>query len=206
MTLGMGFIPILIFSLKSNKSRSSNNYFLPFIILTAIASIYELVFTSFLKIISSHWFQIYDFLEFFALVYFFMKIFEQKQKDILFLFAFIFLISFGISIYFWEVDNSLVSKGINSITTTLLVFTAIFIWFKNEFQKLEIAIIWQNAKFYFISGFLIYYASTIFLFIASNFIFKNENLKFEDYWFLNIIATFILRTFLIIGTWKELQK
>lgn len=179
---------------------------MPFIILTTIASIYELVFSLFLKVNSSYWFQIYDFLEFFALFYFFMKLLEQKQKNILFLFAFIFLISFGISIYFWEVDNSLVSKGINSITTTLFVFISIFIWFKSEFNKLEIPIIWRTAKFHFISGFLIYYATTVFLFIASNFIFKNENLDFKDYWFLNIIATFILRTFLIIGTWKEQQK
>ena len=205
-TLAIGIIPLLICFLKAKKIKSHNNYFLPFIILTGIASIYEFIGTFSLNINSSYWFIIYDFLQFIVLFYFFNKVLEKKYKSILYSFIILFVATFLLSLYYWSHKNALISFSINSIMATFFVFVIIFIWLKNEFYKLEIPILYKNAKFIFISGFLIYYASTIFLFIAANFIFKNGDLKFNNYWFLNIIATFILRIFLIIGTWRELQK
>ena len=59
-TLAIGIIPLLICFLKAKKIKSHNNYFLPFIILTGIASIYEFIGTFSLNINSSYWFIIYD--------------------------------------------------------------------------------------------------------------------------------------------------
>jgi len=62
--------------------------------------------------------------------------------------------------------------------------------------------LWRNSDFYFIAGLTIYYASTFLLFLLSDFIINSKQLYFYDYWLVNVLATLILRIFLMIGVWK----
>ncbi len=66
---------------------------------------------------------------------------------------------------------------------------------------MEIPDLMDSSVFYFITGFFMYYSTTLALFLMSSFIFTSE-LYFYDYWLVNVIATLILRICLIVGVWK----
>ena len=205
ITLIIGVFPIIIYSLNY-KRNTSINYFLPFIFVTALASIYEYLGTYILKINTSFWFLIYLLIEFLSVYYFFYKTLKQNRLKLLYFFLILFTCLFIFSLLYWSKSNSLITQGINSVFITVFVFVSTFLWFKDVFGDLEIPVLWRNPKFQFIAGFLLYYSSTLFLYISSNFIFENKNLIFSDYWFLNILATFIFRMILILATWNQLRK
>lgn len=169
----------------------------PFIWLTALATLYELIGTRLLKLNTTYWFQLYSLLEFIALYYFFFKLFQPKYKTVFRLFLILLVITYFFSFFFWNENSSLIPKAINKTPVTLFVMVFCFICFKNYLGKTEK----QSSVFYFILGFSVYYSSTFFLFLWSNFIFYS-NLYFYDFWIINILATLILRIFLIAGVWK----
>ena len=74
-------------------------------------------------------------------------------------------------------------------------------WVRDLFKNEEVQNLWQNPTFYFMSAFYIYYLVTMPLFLMGSIIFTT-NLYFYDYAIINVIATLILRTLLIIGVWK----
>lgn len=176
----------------------------PFIWLTAFATLYEFIGTGLLEIKTSYWFQLYSFLEIVTLFYFFFKLFKTKYKTTFGIFLVLLVTTYSFSFFYWNENSGLISNAKNKASITFFVLTFSFLWFKELFKKMEIQNPWQNADFYFVSGFLLYYSSTFFLFMLGGFIF-NSNVYFYDYWLINIIATLILRTLLIIGVWKMKQ-
>jgi hypothetical protein len=169
-----------------------------------LATLYEFIGTVLFKINTTYWSQLYSFLAFLTLYYFFFKLSRPNYKNAYHIFFILFIIIFCISFFFWTDENTFITRAINRIPLTLFVLTFSFLWFKELFKKMEIQNPWQNANFYFVSGFSIYYSSTFFLFLLGNLIF-NSNIYFYDYWLINVMATLILRTFLIIGVWKMKQ-
>lgn len=203
VALFIGIIPLLILFLKK-RVFDFKEPIIPFVWLTALATLYEFIGTVLLQIKTSYWFQVYSFLEIVTLSYFFFKLFQPKYKTAFRVFLVLLLTTYGFSFFFWDENAGLIPKAINKIPLTFFVLSFSFLWFKELFKKMEIQNPWQNTDFYFVSGFSVYYSSTFFLFLLGNFIF-NSNIYFYDYWLINIMTTLILRTFLIIGVWKMKQ-
>lgn len=200
ITLFLGIIPLLILFVK-RKALSFKEPIIPFVWLTAIASLYESVGTGLLQINTAYWFQIYSFLELIALFYFFYKLFSASHKRTLLVFAGILMLIYGFSFLFWNENVKLISNAVNATSITLFVCFFSFVWFKNLFEEAKTVNPWREPTFCFVSGFAMYYSTTLFLFLLSSFFFVSES-YFYDYWLVNIIATFILRTFLIMGAWN----
>ncbi len=173
-----------------------------FVWLTAIAVVYEYVGSILLGKPTAYWFQLYDLLEFMALYYFFYRALPVRYKAVLYSFLILFGATYTLSLLYWDQDNALKTININAIPIILFVFAGCGLWFKNLFDKTDVINLWQSVDFYFVSGFIIYYSSTFFLFLLSNFIFKSESLYIYDYWVINVLATLILRIFMIFGVWK----
>ncbi|RYD98170.1 MAG: hypothetical protein EOP54_08545 [Sphingobacteriales bacterium] len=170
----------------------------PFIWLTAIATVYEFTGTIMLEIESNYWFHFYILLEFVALHYFFSKLLRPQFniffKTTLLLFVVFYIVSCFPAGYF-------IASSITKTMTPLFVITGSTLWIRKLFIEMKVPNLWKNSDFYFVSGFLLYYTSTFFFFLLSDSIF-NLNSNFYDYWLVNIIAAFIFRILLSIGTWQ----
>ncbi|TDS64258.1 hypothetical protein [Myroides indicus] len=195
-----GIIPLIVLFLKKRAFVVSDSI-QPFVWLTFIATLYEGIGTFILKVNTTYWFQIYSLLEFLTIYYFFYKLLRSSYKKVFTISFIVLLTTYILSFYFWKEYQSLVANAINKIAITLFVFFFSYIWFKQLFQKMEIPNLLKDSNFYFVSGLAIYYSSTSFLFLLSCFIFENRVYLF-DIWLVNIIATLILRTCLIIGVWN----
>ncbi len=200
IALFIGFIPLIILLIQ--KRAFTKKPIIPFIWLIAFASLYEFIGTVLLKINTAYWFQIYSLLEFLAIYYFFLQLFKGKYKTLFRILFVLFVISYSLSFSVWSNKSSLLPLVINQTFISAFVFIFSFRWFADLFKNLEIQNPWLDSTFYFVSGFSIYYSSTLFLFLLSSFIF-NSNAYFYDYWLVNVIATLILRVFLILGVWKQ---
>lgn len=184
-----------------NKALNFKQPVVPFIWVTAVATLYEFIGTVLLQINTAYWFQFYSLLEFGALYYFFYRLINPQYKRLYQIFLILFILVYGFSFFYWDEYNALVAKTINKTLMALFVFLSSFLWFKKLFEKMHIPNLWKNAEFYFISGFIIYYSGTFLLFLLSDLIF-NSKFYFYDYWLVNVLATLILRVFLIIGVWN----
>jgi hypothetical protein len=203
IALFIGVLPLFFLFVKKRAFDKSHPV-VPFLWLTAIASFYEFFGSVLLKINTSYWFQLYPFLSFLLLYYFFFNLLKPDYKYLFRVFFILFIIVYGISFYFWSDNDRFVSSAINRSSITIFVFTFASLWFKNVFEKMDIPNLWQNDMFYFIVGLTFYYSSTIFLFLSSIFI-LNSNLYFYDFWLVNVIATLVLRILLCLGVWKMKQ-
>lgn len=201
ITLFIGLIPFLIL-LEKKKASDFKEPILPFIWLTVLATLYEFVGTRIFRLNTTYWFQFYSLIEFLTILFFYWKIYKSKYSTRIFYIFLVFCsITYLISFLFWNKDSSLIPKALNKIPLTIGILIFSLIWFKNNLEKSKYEAIHEKSTFYFVSGFFIYYLSTFFLFLLSDFIFKND-MHFYNYWIINIIATFLLRLFLIIGVWK----
>lgn len=199
ITVYSGIIPLIVLLLKK-IAFNFKEPIVPFIWITAIASIYEIVGTDLLQINTSYWFQIYSFLEIIGLYYFFSKLFKGKYKAIINLLLIALLIIYGISFILWKDNGSLQPHSINSSSLTFAVVLGCVFWFKNLFKDTTEEYLWNTPTFYFIAAVLMYYCSTLLLFSLGNMVFSDTYLY--DYWLINVAATLILRILLTIGTWK----
>ncbi|SFI93060.1 hypothetical protein [Myroides guanonis] len=203
IALYSGIIPICLYLLrKGTKLNLGKEIVFPFITLTFIATIYEQIGVIYSIIGSSYWFQIYAVLEFTALFYYYRELnFIKKKQEFEIFFAVFFVFFYLISWMFFRTENIFLSLFISQIPIVLLVIVSSFSWFKKLFLNKEIKDLWKNADFYFVSGYLIYCASTFFLFSLSGFLVETS-LYFYDYWLVNVLATLFLRIMLSIGVWR----
>lgn len=203
ITLFLGIIPLLILFIK-RKAFLFKEPIAPFVWLTALATLYEFIGSVVLQINTAYWFQVYSFLELTALFYFFFKLYAISYKRTLLIFASILILTYGLSFLFWNENSQFIVKAINKAPLTLFVCFFSFVWFKNLFEEAKILNPWREPTFCFVSGFAMYYSTTLFLFLLGSFFFVNE-IYFYDYWLVNIVATFMLRIFLIMGVWNMKQ-
>ncbi|MGO4875020.1 hypothetical protein ACEN2P_00330 [Pedobacter psychrotolerans] len=170
----------------------------PFLYLTAFASLYECVGTVMLQINTSYWFQIYTLLEFAAIYFYYFQLLGKHYKSSFIISVIVWIIFYGISFFFWDKDHKALSLAINSFSISLFVFFFSFCYFKDLLDATNI-VLWKKPSFFYNVGFSIYYASTLLLFLCTSYFFKNGD---YHYWLVNIIATLILRLLLIVGVWK----
>lgn len=203
ITLYSGFIPLIIL-IFNKKSFDFTEPIVPFIWITAIASIYEILNIKVFLLNAAYWFQIYPLLEIVGLYYFFSKVFKEKHKSVIKLFVIILLIIYSGSFLLWNSYINLQSHSLNKSFITLFVLLGCFTWFKDLFKNIEVENLWSLPNFYFISAFLMYYSSTILLFSLGNFIYSSKEMF--DLWWVNVLASLILRILLALGVWKMKYK
>jgi hypothetical protein len=197
-----GIFPILfslIFKVNIKAIR-------PFLLVVFFSSLYEFFGTFIFELNSKYWFICYKILAFCSLHYFFYKLLNSDYKIIFVLFVTFFLTILFYSLFEWDQLNYLDVNSYFNTLQTIIVLVFSILWIVRFFSKLEIASFTQSPFFYFISGLILYYSGTIFLFLLSSYIFKNDKANFQSYWMLNIIFNLVLRTLLIVGIWNGRVK
>jgi hypothetical protein len=171
-----------------------------FVWLTALATVYELIYSILFEIDTTYWFQAYSFLEFIAIYYFYSRLLKD-YKPFLKISLLIFILVYLVSFFFWSSGGKFITQAINQTPVTLFVIACSFLWFKVLFKQAGVPDLWKHPDFYFVGAFLIYYGSTFFLFLLSDSIF-NSKLHFFNYWFINVLATLVLRVLMSLGVWQ----
>lgn len=197
-----GVSPLLYFLITKKKYAKELKPILPFISLTFISSFYEFFASLILRLDISYWFVVNDILSFICVYYFFLQIL-QKQYSKLFLVFLVFftILCFFLYLYFNIEDILIITSYIDTFITLFILFFTI-IWFRKLILDAYIENLLHNSTFYFISGFILYYCGTLFLFLLSNYIYKVDSNMFESYWVINILLNLVLRTLLLVGLWK----
>lgn len=198
-TLFIGLCPLLILLYK-RKATLFSHPFVPFLVLTAVATVYEYVGSIVLKINTAYWSQVYSLLEILALYYFFYQLFKATHKKTLWSFFILMLAVYLTTLINYTTVDKWLYKSINTVPITVFVLYFSFMWIKNLFQKMEVEHLHKHPDFYFVSGIAIYYASTFFYFFMIDGLIADSPSLFYNFWWVNVIATFIMRSFLIIGT------
>lgn len=202
----IGFFPILILKIKKEKNSHETFFIEPFLWLVLVSSFYELIGTDILLINTAIWFRLYLLFEFLTLLFFFYQLLAGKYKLYFLLFSLVYLIVFLFLLFNWNAQESLKTDSYLSVLEIVFVFCSSIIWFKKVFTDLTETSFLKSSNFYFISGLIIYFSGTLFLFLIGDLLLKASNLSFEAYWNLNIVFNIILRLFLIIGVWKVRVK
>lgn len=197
-----GVSPFLYFLITKRKYAKELKPILPFISLTFISSFYEFFGTLTFKWDSSYWFVIYEILSFLSVFYFFFQVLEKMfSKLFLVFFVSFIIICFFLYLYFNIEDILIISSYIDTFITLFVLFFTI-IWFKNLITNTYVENLLDNSTFYFISGFILYYCGTLFLFLLSNYIYNIDSTILHSYWVINILLNLVLRTLLLVGLWK----
>ncbi|ESU28700.1 hypothetical protein FLJC2902T_12910 [Flavobacterium limnosediminis JC2902] len=215
MTLGLiilvnvlGFIPLIYLLISKNQINSSLKVLYPYLILVAFASFYELTGSLVFKVSVKYWFRIYLLLEFIVIYFFFKQVLNGKYGKLFVLFGLMYLILFLGLLFFWNSASisNLTADSYLSTLETIFVYVFSFLWFKDLFEKMTVSSLWNSSYFYFISGMILYFSGTLFLFLLGNLIHVNSHFSFKDFWMLNIIFNIIFRLILIVTVWKGRVK
>lgn len=197
-----GSVPFLYFILFRRRKKLEAKSILPYLILTFFASLYELFGTLIIGWNVSNWFFIYNLLSFLCIYYFYYLELKKSYKSFFIFFFFSFLLLLLHLIYSHSLDDFLIISAKFHLFITVFILLSTLFWFHNLVNK-EIS----NSKlnygtFYFISGFVLYYCGTLFLFLMSNGLYISNSVLFFNYWSINIILNLVKFIFLIIGLWK----
>jgi len=85
----------------------------------------------------------------------------------------------------------------------IFVLTCSTLWFRDTARNDLLLAKFTKSNVVFICGFLLYYAGTLFFYLLSEVILVgSKSISYQDYWLVNIIATLILKLFLIGGVWS----
>lgn len=204
-TVLYGLLPLLIYHFL-NKKLIDIKAIYPFLVVVFMAGIYEFIGTFLLKIDAANWFYIYNVLAFLSIHYLFYIILKKRFKIIFISLIIILLLLIVFASFFLKSYNFLeITSFFNVFQTSIILFFSI-LWFKKVFQELIVDGLLKSPYFYFLSGLIIYYSGTLFLFLTITYIYLNDKPAFEYYWLLNIILNILLRTLLIVGILKARIK
>ena len=205
-TILYGLLPLIVFLFKKKNLNDEVTSMFPYIFFVFIASLYEYIGTILLELNVKYWFVIYEFLISLALFYFFYDLFKGTKKKIFYFFIFVFVFITVNVFIIWDGNNFFDISSYYNLLQTIFILNFSVLWIKKIFVSLELESFTSSSTFYFISGLVLYYCGTVFLFLLSNLILKMDKTTFQDYWMLNIILNLVLRTLLIIGIWKGQVK
>jgi hypothetical protein len=199
----VGLVPFLLYNIKKNKSLDVKALS-PFINLLALACLYEFIVTGQFRIDTLIWFKIYSFLEFISIYFFFETLSNHKYNKLLRLYFWIFILVYvGLQIN-WLMGGKSNTDSWLSIIETLFVYNAAYLWFKETFTNMSLTTLWASPAFYFISGFILYFSGTLFLFLMSDFVFTPQEMN--KHWIINVILSLLLSIIIILGIWKSQRK
>lgn len=204
-TIIYGVFPFLLFYLLKKKNRILNPIY-SFILVVFIASIYELIGSTFMGIKYENWYLIYKTLAFIGIHYYFYHLLNKDFKLIFISFILVFILLLAFTFTVWKNFIILDLNAYFNMYQTIIVLTFSVLWLRRLFLDLSEENLAENPNFYFISGLLIYYCGTFFLFLMSSSLYTQDKSSFQYYWLLNILLNFVLRSLLIIGVWKARVK
>ena len=196
------FSIILLLYFKFSKGKNSDLNINNLILLFFIGGIYELLFTMVLGYDSQIWFKIYPFLEFIALLYFFRKLIGLSQSVfyiIIGIYSVLFIYMYYL--YHFKISSTALELFI-PITHCLLVFTGSTKWTIQQFEKLETSSLLHFPVFYILSGMILYYLGTFFIFGLETIFRYTKSPVLLYFWYLNLLLLFIYRLSFYIAIWK----
>lgn len=196
------FSIILLLYFKFSKGKNSDLNINNLILLFFIGGIYELLFTMVLGYDSQIWFKIYPFLEFIALLYFFRKLIGLSQSVfyiIIGIYSILFIYLYYL--YHFKISSTALELFI-PITHCLLVFTGSTKWTIQQFEKLETSSLLHFPVFYILSGMILYYSGTFFIFGLETIFRYTKSPVLLYFWYINLLLLFIYRLSFYIAIWK----
>lgn len=202
----LGYIPIILYFILRGKFANNNfKGLLPYLWLVAISSLYELVFSYYLKVNVEIWFKIYTLLDFILIILLFSGQKNRPSRYFFWTFTFIYLIVFTFLTLTSDKIHYLKQDSFLNLLMTFFVITYSIIWFYKNFKLMESDSLLELPFFYFLSGLLFYYSGIIFLSLLSESII-NSSLDIYDYWVVNICFLILFRILLIVSVWKGRVK
>ncbi len=204
ITLFISCIPVLFYKARKTGHLPDVRFIAPFLWLLLLSSIYEKVFTGIFRIDTAIWFRLYPLLEFLCLVYFFDRLLNRAYRVLFLVFLGFFIFCFTFFLILWILNGYSKVDSYLTVIETVFVYSASLLWFKDLFTNMELKSLWDSPAFYFISGFILYFSGTLFLFLMSDFVFTSEQMV--KYWIINILLSLFLDFILIIGIWKGQHK
>lgn len=202
ITVLYSLIPLIVYWFTKKKLNEEIKPIFPFVVLCFIAGLYEFIFTSILRFNTIPWFYTYDLLAFFSIQYFFYTILYKKVKKLVWITSCLYLILFTYAVIQHTIENYLNYLSYLTSFTTLLILIYSMKWFKKVFMETTLVSLADSPSFYFVTGFLFYYAGVVVLFLLANSIYLTNNSNFQYYWLINLFFNIFHKTFLIIGLWK----
>ena len=196
------FSIILLLYFKFSKGKNSDLNINNLILLFFIGGIYELLFTMVLGYDSQILFKIYPFLEFIALLYFFRKLIGLSQSVfyiIIGIYSVLFIYMYYL--YHFKISSTALELFI-PITHCLLVFTGSTKWTIQQFEKLETSSLLHFPVFYILSGMILYYSGTFFIFGLETIFRYTKSPVLLYFWYINLLLLFIYRLPFYIAIWK----
>lgn len=202
-TVCYGLLPFLLLLLWKKKSGTNALIFYPFTLFVFVASLYELIGSVVLQIKVVHWFTLYNLLVFIVLFHFFYKLLKGHYKKIFVLFMLLFVANIIYVSQHFVINDYLQFIPYFKGLQTIFILTFSILWFKDSFKNLNSPSLFDEPAFYLLSGLIIYYCGTFFLFLLGDILYVNNEKAFHDNWIINVVLNIILRTLLIITLWKE---
>lgn len=206
LSVFLGFVPLLLFFVLRKRLVSEIWLILPYLILVFFSSLYELIFTYFLKIDVSIWFKIQTFIEFFVLMHYFFKLLQGNYRYIYYFYGSIFILYFGYIVVDGKISNFMDGDSYLQVIESLFVITSVLLWMKYAFINMVEDSLLKYSHFYFVIGLLFYFTGTLFLFLLGSLILENGNEYFLDYWLVNLFFNIFFKILLLIGIWKGQVK
>ena len=191
-------LPFFQFSKRKNSVLNSNNLILLFF----IGGIYELIFTMLLGYDSQIWFKIYSYLEFLTLLLFFRKLIGITQSVFYFIIILYSIIYTFLAVMFFNKININMFELFIPIANCLLVFTGSTKWTIQQFEKLETSSLLHFPVFYILSGMILYYSGTFFIFGLETIFRYTKSPVLLYFWYINLLLLFIYRLSFYIAIWK----
>jgi len=145
------------------------------------------------------WFKIYSLLEFLCLCYYFMILMPQLKRFFKILLA-LFGLLYLFTVWLWVYRGDAQTDSLLCILETVLVYAGSISWFRGLFTNPDEIALLNNADFYFVSGFILYFSGTLFLFLMTDFVFTQQ--QAGSNWYINILLGLLLNVILSIGAWK----
>ena len=202
LSIFLGFLPLIMYLILSKKLVSGISTILPFLVLTFFSSLYELIFTYFLKIDVSIWFKINTTIEFLVLLFYFNRLLKGSYKWMYYFFGCIFLICLGSIILNGKLDNFMEGDSYLQVIESVFVITCVLLWMKFAFINMVEDSLLKYSHFYFVVGLLFYFTGTLFLFLLGSLILENGNQYFLEYLLVNLFFNIFFKILLLIGIWK----
>lgn len=197
-----GLLPFLLLLLWKKNSGGKAQIFYPFTLLVFVASLYELIGTVALQIKVVHWFTLYNLLVFIVLFHFFYTLLKGHYKKIFVLFLMLFISTIIYVSQHFTINDFLKFIPYFKGLQTVFILTFSIIWFKDSFKNLNSSSLLDEPAFYILSGLIIYYCGTFFLFLLGDVLYMSHEKAFHDNWIINVVLNIILRTLLIVTLWK----
>lgn len=199
----IGIFPLIIY-IYHKKVNIETVFFLPFIVLLAFGSLYELFGYSIFKGSTKYWFRIYLFLEFYTVLYFYFKLLKYK------IFFLVYGLFYFILYFYLLIDWSPKKIGLDdlplNVAITSIVIISSFLWFIEVFKKMDDKPLYFRSSFYYISALLIYFTGTFLVFLMGDYMFFDDSISRDKFWILIVIFGFFLRLILIFTVWKARIK